>query len=62
MSISTHAQHLNAIRLTMKNLLIAAGIFAVLLIGILFWLAGSVGPDTAPQDVRTLELPSNYDQ
>jgi hypothetical protein len=46
----------------MKNLLIAAGIFAVLLIGILFWLAGSVGPDTAPQDVRTLELPSNYDQ
>jgi len=46
----------------MKNLLIAVGVFVVLLIGILFWLAGSVGPDTAPQDVKSIELPDNYDQ
>jgi hypothetical protein len=62
MIISTRAQHLNAIRLTMKKLLITIGVFILLLIGATLWLAGSVGPDTAPQDVRSIELPNTYDQ
>jgi hypothetical protein len=62
MIISTRAQHLNAIRLTMKKLLITIGVFILLLIGVTLWLAGSVGPDTAPQDVRSIELPDTYDQ
>jgi len=44
----------------MKQLLIGAVVFIVLLIGLLVWLAGSVGPDTAPQDVRSIELPDTY--
>lgn len=46
----------------MKNLLIAIGIFVLLLVGIVMWLAGSVGPDTAPQDVRSIELPDTYEK
>lgn len=46
----------------MKKLLIAIGVFIVLLIGVLVWLAGSVGPDTAPQNVRSIELPDTYEQ
>jgi hypothetical protein len=46
----------------MKKLLITIGVFILLLIGATLWLAGSVGPDTAPQDVRSIELPSTYDQ
>lgn len=45
----------------MKKLLIAAGVLGVLLVGTVFWLAGSVGPDTAPQDVRTIDLPNTYE-
>ena len=45
----------------MKKLLIAAGVLGVLLVGMVFWLAGSVGPDTAPQDVRTIDLPNTYE-
>lgn len=46
----------------MKKLLIMIGVFILLLIGIILWLAGSVGPDTAPDDVRTIELPDTYEQ
>jgi hypothetical protein len=62
MGISTRAQHLNAIRLTMKKLLMMIGVFLLLLIGIVIWLAGSVGPDTAPQDVRSIDLPDTYEK
>jgi len=46
----------------MKKLLITIGVFILLLVGVTLWLAGSVGPDTAPQDVRSIELPDTYDQ
>ncbi|MGJ8561296.1 MAG: hypothetical protein ACSHX3_13755 [Litorimonas sp.] len=45
----------------MKKLLISIGVTALLLIGIIIWLAGSVGPDTAPQDVRSIDLPDTYE-
>lgn len=45
----------------MKNLLIAIGVFILLLSGLALWLAGSVGPDTAPQDIRSIELPDTYE-
>lgn len=45
----------------MKKLLITIGVFLLLLIGIVIWLAGSVGPDTAPQDVRSIDLPDTYE-
>lgn len=44
-----------------KTLLIAGGIL-LLLILIMLWLAASVGPDTAPQEVQTIELPNPYDR
>ncbi|MEM7728615.1 MAG: hypothetical protein AAF311_05000 [Pseudomonadota bacterium] len=40
----------------MKKILIIAGLLVLLLGGTLVWLAGSVGPDTAPQDLRTIDL------
>ncbi|MGB6228642.1 MAG: hypothetical protein WBF53_00765 [Litorimonas sp.] len=40
----------------MKKTLIAVGVVLLLLIAVLVWLAGSVGPDTAPTEVRTIEL------
>lgn len=46
----------------MKKLLTMIGVFILLLLGVIIWLAGSVGPDTAPQDVRTIELPDTYEQ
>lgn len=46
----------------MKKLLITIGVLILLLLGVIMWLAGSVGPDTAPQDVRTIELPDTYEQ
>lgn len=45
----------------MKKFAIIAGVLILILVGVLFWLAGSVGPETAPQDVRSIELPDNYD-
>lgn len=45
----------------MKKLLIGLGVFVTLLVLILFWLAGSVGPETAPQDTRSIELLDSYD-
>ncbi|GLQ24039.1 hypothetical protein GCM10007853_19130 [Algimonas ampicilliniresistens] len=44
----------------MKKMLFIVGGLLLLLIAILVWLAGSVGPETAPQDVRTIELPDTY--
>ncbi len=44
----------------MKKMLIIVGGLLLFLIAILFWLAGSVGPDSAPQDVRSIELPDTY--
>ena len=44
----------------MKTTLIAASIVVLLLIGIMVWLAGSVGPETAPTDLRTIDLPDTY--
>lgn len=44
-----------------KTLLIAGGIL-LLLILIMLWLAASVGPDTAPQEVQTIELTNPYDR
>jgi len=44
----------------MKKMLFIVGGLLVLLLVILVWLAGSVGPETAPQDVRTIELPDSY--
>ncbi|GLQ20743.1 hypothetical protein ACFFUB_01650 [Algimonas porphyrae] len=46
----------------MKKMLIITGGVLLLLILILVWLAASVGPDTAPQDVQTIELPNPYDR
>lgn len=40
----------------MKRTLIAAAILLLLIIGVMVWLAGSVGPETAPDDLRTIEL------
>ena len=44
----------------MKKGLIGLGAVLLVLTAAMFWLAGSVGPDTAPQDVRSIELPDNY--
>ena len=44
----------------MKKGLISLGVVLILLIIAMVWLAGSVGPDTAPQDVRSIELPDSY--
>ncbi len=46
----------------MKKLLIAAIALIVVVGGVMVWLAGSVGPETAPQDVRSIELPDTYDR
>ena len=40
----------------MKKALILIGVVAVLIIGALFWLAASVGPDTAPTDVKSIDV------
>lgn len=42
-----------------KTLLILGAILILLILG-LFWLAGSVGPETAPQDIRSIDLPDTY--
>lgn len=42
-----------------KPIVIIAGIILFIL-AILFWLAASVGPETAPQDVRSIDLPDTY--
>lgn len=44
----------------MKNLIIGLGVFLLLLILAMVWLASSVGPETAPQEVRSIELPDTY--
>ena len=44
----------------MKKGLISLGVVLILLIIGMVWLASSVGPDTAPQDVRSIELPDSY--
>ena len=44
----------------MKKGLISLGVVLILLIIAMVWLASSVGPDTAPQDVRSIELPDSY--
>lgn len=43
----------------MKKLLLTAVALIVVLGGVLFWLASSVGPETAPDDLRTIELETN---
>jgi hypothetical protein len=58
-AISTCAQLLNVIEFTMKKLLLTAVALIVVLGGVLFWLASSVGPETAPDDLRTIELETN---
>ena len=40
----------------MKKPLIAIALVVLLLLGVTVWLASSVGPDTAPSDVKTIEL------
>lgn len=44
----------------MKRTLIIVAILLLLVIGTMVWLAGSVGPETAPDDLRTIELPDTY--
>lgn len=44
----------------MKKALISLGAILILLVGAMLWLASSVGPETAPQDVRSIELPDDY--
>ena len=44
----------------MKKLLIAFAVLLLLGVGALAWLAGSVGPDTAPQNVKSIELDADY--
>ena len=45
----------------MKKSLTMVGVVLLLVIGVLFWLASSVGPETAPQDQRSIELDVNVD-
>lgn len=40
----------------MKKLLIALAALLILILGLLLWLAGSVGPETAPQELKSMEL------
>ena len=44
----------------MKKTLIGTGIVLLLLAGVLVWLATSVGPETAPQEVKSIELDADY--
>ncbi|WP_298915057.1 hypothetical protein [uncultured Algimonas sp.] len=44
----------------MKKLMIIGGVVLVLVLGLMVWLAGSVGPETAPKDVRSIDLPDSY--
>jgi hypothetical protein len=40
----------------MKKLFIGIGLLLLILVGLMIWLAGSVGPDTAPQDTRSIPV------
>lgn len=40
----------------MKKLLIALAALLILILGLILWLAGSVGPETAPQELKSMEL------
>ena len=46
----------------MKKVLIAILVLLLVLGGALVWLAGSVGPDTAPTQTQSIELDTRYDQ
>ncbi|MEM9600174.1 MAG: hypothetical protein AAF926_04050 [Pseudomonadota bacterium] len=46
----------------MKKMLMITGGVLLLLILILVWLASSVGPETGPQEVQSIELPNPYDR
>ena len=41
-----------------KAFIIIAGV-VVVLAAVLFWLAGSVGPDTAPTEMQSRDVPIN---
>ena len=43
----------------MKKVLIIAGLIVVLVAGVLVWLAGSVGPETAPTELKSRDIPVN---
>ena len=40
----------------MKKALIIFAVLAVAVVGTLVWLASSVGPDTAPTDVKSIDV------
>ena len=40
----------------MKKALILIGLLVVLALGVTTWLALSVGPETAPQDTKSIEI------
>lgn len=44
----------------MKKGLISLGVILIVIIIAMVWLAGSVGPETAPQEIRSIELPDTY--
>ena len=44
----------------MKKALFLISVILLVIIGAMVWLASSVGPETAPQDVRSIELPDTY--
>lgn len=46
----------------MKKTLIALLLLALVIGGVLVWLAASVGPETAPQEMKSIELDSDYDR
>lgn len=45
----------------MKKSLAIAGAILLLIVLLMLWLAASVGPDTAPQEMQSIELPDVYD-
>ena len=44
----------------MKKALILISVLMLVIIGAMIWLASSVGPETAPQEIRSIELPDTY--
>ena len=46
----------------MKKALILIGLLLVVGLGLTVWLASTVGPDTAPQDIKSIEVDIDADR
>lgn len=46
----------------MKKIIIGAVIIILLLIGGFLWLLSHASPESAPQDIVTIELPDTYEK